>query len=51
MGAQVVRDTKCGFYRKHYNPSFLEKDHPDKDTGEGSKPMEPKGKEVQEEVD
>ena len=27
---------------KHYKPSFLEKDHPGRDLGEGSKPMEPK---------
>ena len=25
--------------RKHYNPSFLEKDHPGRDIGEGSKPI------------
>ena len=30
---------------KHYKPSFLEKDHPGRDIGEGSKPTEPKGKE------
>ena len=36
---------------KHYKPSFLEKDHPGKDIGERSKPMEPKGKEEKEEED
>ena len=36
---------------KHYKPSFLEKDHPSRDIGEGSKPMKPKGKEEKEEED
>ena len=36
---------------KHYKPSFLEKDHPGRGLGEGSKPMEPKGKEENEEED
>ena len=40
--------TKCV---KHYKPSFLEKDHPSWDIGEGSKPIEPKGKEEKEEED
>ena len=31
--------TKSG---KHYKPSSLEKGHPRKDLGEGSKPIEPK---------
>ena len=31
--------TKSG---KHYKPSFLEKDHPGRDIGEGFKPIEPK---------
>ena len=29
--------------RKHYKPSFLEKDHPDKDLREGCKPTESRG--------
>ena len=29
--------------RKHYKASFLEKDHPSRDLGEGSKPTKPKG--------
>ena len=33
--------TKSG---KHYKPSFLEKDHPGRDIGEGLKPIEPKRK-------
>ena len=37
--------------RKHYKPSFLEKDHPGRDIREGSKPTEPKGKEEKEEED
>ena len=36
---------------KHYKPSFLEKDHPDRDLREGSKPIEPRGKEDKEEED
>ena len=36
---------------KHYKPSFLERDHPGRGLGEGSKPMEPKGKEENEEED
>ena len=36
---------------KHYKPSFLEKDHLGGDIGEGSKPMEHKGKEDKEEED
>ena len=36
---------------KHYKPSFLEKDHPSKDIGEGSKPIKTKGKEEKEEKD
>ena len=34
---------------KHYEPSFLEKDYPGRDIGEGSKPTEPKEKEEEEE--
>jgi len=37
--------------RKHYKPSFLEKDHPGRNIGEGSKPTELKGKEEKEEED
>ena len=36
---------------KHYKPSFLEKDHPGRDIGEGSKPIKPKGKEEKVEED
>ena len=35
--------------RKHYKPSFLEKDRPDKDLREGSKPTESIGTEEEEE--
>ena len=38
----VANITKSG---KHYKPSFLEKDYPGRDIGEGSKPTEPKEKE------
>ena len=34
---------------KHYKPSFLEKDHPGRNIGEGSKPTKLKGKEEKEE--
>ena len=34
---------------KHYKPSFLKKDHLGRDIGEGSKLMEPKGKEEKKE--
>ena len=44
----VANITKSG---KHYKPSFLEKGHLARDLGEGSKPMEPKGKEDKEEED
>ena len=44
----VTNITRSG---KHYKPSFLEKDHLGRDMGEGSKPMEPKGKEEKEEED
>ena len=36
---------------KHYKPFFLEKYHPGRDIGEGSKPTEPKEKEENEEED
>ena len=36
---------------KQYKLSFFEKNHPGKDLGEGSKPIEPKGKEGKEEED
>ena len=36
---------------KHYKPSFLEKDHPSRDIGEGSEPTATKGKEEKEEED
>ena len=35
--------------RKHYKPSFLEKDHLDKDLREGSKPTESRGTKEEEE--
>ena len=43
---RVVEDNVTNIIRsgKHYKPSFLKKDHPSRDIGEGSKPMEPKGK-------
>ena len=37
--------------RKHYKPSFLEKDYPGRNIGEGSKPTKLKGKEEKEEED
>ena len=46
MEDNVANITRSG---KHYKPSFLEKDHPGKDIGEGSKTMEPKGKEEKKE--
>ena len=50
---RVVEDNVANITRsgKHYKPSFLEKDHPRRDIGEGSKIMEPKGKEEKEEED
>ena len=36
---------------KHYKPSFLEKDHPGRDIGKGSKLTKSKGKEEKEEED
>ena len=44
----VANITRCG---KHYKSSFLEKDHPSRDLGEGSKSTEPRGKEDKEEED
>ena len=44
----VANITRSG---KHYKPSFLENDHPGKDLREGSKPVEPRGKEDKEEED
>ena len=35
--------------RKHYKPSFLEKDHLDKDLREGSKPTKSRGTKEEEE--
>ena len=50
---RVLEDNVANFTRsgKHYKPSFLEKDHLGRDPGEGSKPMEPRGKEDKEEED
>ena len=42
MKNNVANITRSG---KHYKPSFLEKDHPGRDIGEGSKLTEPKGTE------
>ena len=44
---RVVEDNVAYITRsgKHKMPSFLEKDHPSRVIGEGSKPMVPKGKE------
>ena len=44
----VANITRSG---KHYKPFFLEKDHPGRNMGEGSKPTEPKAKEEKEEED
>ena len=44
----VANITRSG---KHYKPSFLDNGHPGRDLGEGSKPMEPKGKEDKEKED
>ena len=44
----VANITRSG---KHYKPSFLEKVHPGRSIGQGSKPTEPKGKEEKEEED
>ena len=41
----VANITRSGRY---YKPSFLEKDHPRRDLGEQSKPMELRGKEEEE---
>ena len=53
MKRRVIEDNVVNITRsgKHYKPSFIEKDHPGRDIGEGSKPMEPKGKEEKEEED
>ena len=39
----VIKDNVTNITRsvKHNKPLFLEKDHPGRDKGEGSKPMEP----------
>ena len=43
---RVMEDNMANITRsgKHYKPSFLEKDHPSRDIGEGLKPTEPKRK-------
>ena len=50
---RVLEDNVANITRsgKHYKPSFLEKDHPDRDLGEGSKPTKPRGKEDKKEED
>ena len=47
---RVIEDNVANITRsgKHYKPSFLEKDHSGRDIGEGSKPIEPKGREKRE---
>ena len=49
----VLEDNEANITRsgKHYKPSLLEKDYPGRDLEEGSKPMEPRGKEDKEEED
>ena len=49
----VMEDNVANIIRsgRHYKPSFLKKDHPRRDIGEGSKTMEPRGKEEKEEED
>ena len=48
----VIKDNVANITRigKHYKPSFLEKDHPSRDIGEGSKPTKPKEKEKEDQV-
>ena len=48
MEDNVANITRSG---KHYKPSFLEKDYLGRDLEEGSKPMEPRGKEDKKEED
>ena len=45
MEDNVANITRSG---KHYKPSYLKNDHPGRDIREGSKPIEPKGKEEKE---
>ena len=53
MKKRVLEDNIANITRsgKHYKPSFLEKDHPGRDLGKGSKPTKPMGKEDKEEED
>ena len=53
MKNRVLEDNVANITRsgKHYKPSFLEKDHPGRNMGEGSKPMKPNKKEEKEEED
>ena len=50
---RVLEDNVANITRsgKHYKPSFLEKDYLGRDLEEGSKPMEPRGKEDKKEED
>ena len=50
---RVLKDNVANITRsgKHYKPFFLEKDHPGRDLGEGSKPTKPKGRKDKEEED
>jgi len=45
---RVLEDNIANITRsgKHYKPSFLEKDHPSRDLGEGSKPTELEEKKI-----
>ena len=49
----AMEDNVCNITSsvKHYKPTFLEKDHPGRYIGQGSKPKEPKEKEEKNEED
>ena len=48
----IIKDNVANITRsgKHYKPSFLEKNHPGRDIGKGSKPTDPKEKEEEDRV-
>ena len=48
----IIKDNVANITRsgKHYKPSLLKKDHPGKDIGKGSQPMDPKVKEKEDQV-
>ena len=50
---RVLEDNVANITRggKHYKPSFLKKDYPGRNMGEGSKPTKLKGKEEKEDED